>query len=88
MKISGGFAAALFGIAMTILSWYGPWAWPAWPALTVLHLTFGRGFDDLPYNGRVAVVVLLIVINVGFWGMMAYGVAALYGRRAGRKALP
>jgi hypothetical protein len=78
MRISGGFAAALFGIGMTILSWYGPWEWPAWPALAVLHLVFGNGFDDLPNNGRAAVVVALIVVNVSVWGAAAYGIAATY----------
>jgi len=88
VRISGGFAAALFGIAMTLLSWYGPWAWPAWPALTTLHLLFGSGFDELPYNGRAAVVVMLIVINVGFWGGVAYGAGWIYSRYRRRLRTP
>ena len=80
MRISGGFAAALFGIAMTILSWYGPWEWPAWPALAVLHLAFGNGFDDLPYNERATVVVLLIAVNIAAWGCVARGIAAIVKR--------
>jgi len=88
VRISGGFAAALFGIAMTLLSWYGPWGWPAWPALTTLHLLFVNGFDELPNNGRAAVVVMLIVVNVGFWGIAAYGVGALYSRYRRRLHTP
>lgn len=73
---------------MTVLSWYGPWAWPAWPALAVLHLVFGNGFDDLPYNERAAVVVALIIINVGVWGAAACAIAALYSRYRRRLHTP
>ncbi len=80
--MSRSFVCALIGIAMTLLAWYGPWAWPAWPALTALTLVFGKGdvWSELPFAGRAAVLVALIVINVGFWGL----VAALSSRVAAR----
>ncbi|MGZ5494549.1 MAG: hypothetical protein ACXWHG_13165 [Thermoanaerobaculia bacterium] len=72
--MSRGFVSALIGIAMTLLAWFGPWAWPAWPAFTAIDLVFGRtGFADYPFGVRSAVVLFLIVLNVSFWGAIAYG---------------
>ena len=73
--MSRGFACALFGIAMTLFSWFGPWEWPAWPAFTTLDVLFGdrTSWAELPTAARGAVLVALIVVNSGFWG----GVAAL-----------
>lgn len=72
--MSRGFLAALGGLGMTLLAWYGPWAWPAWPAFTALDLAFGKGgFTDLPYAEKGAVVVALIAINVAFWGLAIRG---------------
>jgi hypothetical protein len=82
MRISRGFAASLFGIGMTILSWYGPWSWPAWPALTTLHAFFG-GNDiwwDLSFQARSLLVALLIAVNVAFWGVLLRSVIALTAR--------
>ena len=64
MRVSSGFVSALVGTAITILSWYGPWAWPAWPALTAIRLLFGTrvAFAELSYGIRAAVVVGLIVL--------------------------
>jgi hypothetical protein len=72
--MSRGFIASLLGIAMTLLSWYGPWAWPAWPAFTALRLVFGSGQSwlELPEPRKAAIVVVLIAINVAFWGGVAY----------------
>jgi hypothetical protein len=72
--MSRGFIAALAGIAMTILSWYGPWAWPAAPAFGTLHLFFGSGqsWIELPESQRAAILVLLIAINVGSWAAVAW----------------
>jgi hypothetical protein len=79
--MSRGFVAALAGIAMTLLAWYGPWAWPAWPAFMVIDLVFGHGgFADLPYATRSAVVVVLIIVNVSAWGAVAFGVMWTAGR--------
>jgi len=68
--LSRGFACAIFGIAMTLLSWYGPWAWPAFPALTTLRLF--PDFADYAFSVRGAIIVLLIGINVAFWAGAAW----------------
>jgi hypothetical protein len=79
--MSRSFISALIGLAMTLLAWYGPWAWPAWPAFTAISLVFGRtGFADYPFAVRSAIVVLLIVLNVSFWGAIAYGLMRLVAR--------
>jgi hypothetical protein len=86
--VSRGFSCTLFGIAMTIFSWFGPWEWPAWPAFTTIHLLFqSRGvvWTELPYGVRAAVLVGLIVINVGFWAAAAaagVGLVRRYNRRS------
>jgi len=64
---SRGFIAALGGIAMTLLAWYGSWAWPGWPASTAIDLLGFTDFADFPRVAKSAVVVLLIIINVGTW---------------------
>lgn len=73
MKLSRGFICAVIGVAMTILSWYGPWSWPAWPALGVMALIFGThtSFADLPYAVRGAFMVVLIAVNIGAWAAVA-----------------
>lgn len=72
--MSRGFIAALTGIAMTLLAWYGPWAWPAWPAFTVIDLLFGTNtaFADLPFATRAATITMLIIVNVAFWGVVVW----------------
>jgi hypothetical protein len=83
--VSRGFASALIGIAMTLLAWFGPWEWPAWPAFTVIELAFGThtAFADLPFATRGAVVTLLIIVNVAFWGVVAWTALYSMGRRQG-----
>ena len=66
--MSRGFIAALGGIAITLLAWFGSWAWPGWPASFALDLLGRiRDFAELPRIVKASVVVLLIIINVGVW---------------------
>ncbi|HUF16924.1 MAG TPA: hypothetical protein VMS12_02640 [Thermoanaerobaculia bacterium] len=68
-RVSPEFLHALFGIAMTLFSWYSPWAWPAWPALAALNVMDRWGdWTELESNVRAAILVILIVLNVGIWG--------------------
>lgn len=71
--MSKSFIFTVIGLAMTLASWYGPWAWPAAPAFAALHLVFGNGasWQELPYAGRAAVLVALIAINSGCWALVA-----------------
>jgi hypothetical protein len=67
--VSRGFVVALGGVGMTLLAWFGAWAWPGWPASAAIDL-FERSsvsFPDLPRTEQGAFVVLLIIINVGVW---------------------
>ncbi|GAC1429108.1 MAG: hypothetical protein NVSMB68_01270 [Thermoanaerobaculia bacterium] len=80
--MSRGFISSLIGLAVTLLSWYGPWAWPAWPAFTAIDLVFGHtGFAEYSFAIRSAIVVMLIVLNVSFWAVVAYAVTRLLERR-------
>jgi len=52
-------------------AWFGPWVWPGWPASFALDaLGHYSAFPDLPRGAKVAVVVALIVINVGTWALV------------------
>jgi hypothetical protein len=85
--VSRGFIAALIGLALTIFSWYGPWAWPAWPAFTAIDLVFGHtGFADYPFKVRSAIVVFLIILNVSVWGVIAYVAMRLFSIRRASKS--
>jgi hypothetical protein len=83
LKVSRGFIAALFGIGMTLLAWFGSWAWPGWPASLALDV-LGRyaDFPDLPRPVKATVVVLLIIINVGAWAALIRAAMLLIPRRA------
>jgi hypothetical protein len=72
--MSKGFIAALCGIAMTLFAWYGPWAWPAWPALALIDLVFGSNtaFAELPFATRAATVTALIIANIAFWAALVW----------------
>jgi hypothetical protein len=72
MRVSRPFLCSLAGIAMTIFAWYGPWEWPAAPAFSVLNTFFSGHYDELAYGPRAAVLVLLIVVNVGTWALAAF----------------
>lgn len=80
--ISRGFIAALGGIGMTLLAWYGSWAWPGWPASVTIDL-LGRfaDFSELPRGTKAVAVVLLIIINVGVWAAMIRALLLLLPRR-------
>ncbi len=82
--MSRGFLSALAGIAMTLLAWYGPWAWPAWPAFTVIDLAFGTNtaFAELPFATRAATITLLIIVNVAFWGVVVWMATRLLRTRS------
>jgi len=70
---SPAFLRTLFGIGVTVLSWFSPWSWPAWPALAVLGIAFTpeRSFVALPYPARATVVFVVLVINVATWAVVA-----------------
>lgn len=80
--MSRGFLSALAGLAMTLLAWYGPWEWPAWPAFAVIELAFGThtSFADLPYATRAIAIVVLIIVNVTAWGAVAWAAMRLRRR--------
>ncbi|MEA2335996.1 MAG: hypothetical protein QOE82_3 [Thermoanaerobaculia bacterium] len=67
LPLSRGFIAALGGIGMTLLAWFGSWAWPGWPASIAIDLLGFTDFAEFPRLAKSAVVVLLIIINVGTW---------------------
>lgn len=78
-RLSRGFVSALVGAGVTLLAWYGPWEWPAWPAFSVIEIVYGShsAFADQPYATRAAAVVALILVNVGAWAALASVAAAL-----------
>ena len=81
----------MFGIAMTLFSWWSPWAWPAAPALAMIRILIGTqtSFADLPYATRATIFVALMVINVAAWALAAMLVAILVQRlTARRRATP
>lgn len=82
-RVSRGFVSALGGVAMTLLAWYGSWAWPGWPASVAIDL-LGRfaSFPELPRPEKGAFVVLLIIINVGVWGAVLRMAMLLLPRRS------
>ena len=82
-KVSRGFVASLFGIGMTLLAWFGSWAWPGWPASLALDV-LGKyaDFPDLPQPVKGTVVVLLIIINVGTWAALIRAAMLFLPRRA------
>jgi hypothetical protein len=87
-RVSRGFIAALGGVAITLLAWFGSWAWPGWPASFALDLLGRiRDFAELPRLVKGSVVVLLIVINVGTWAMLIRALLVLMPKACPR-AMP
>ena len=88
MRLSRNFICTLFGIAVTIFSWFsGSWAWPAWPALGTIAL-LKTSFADLSYAGKVALQILLITINVAAWAIAARIVWSIAQRLTARRRPP
>ncbi len=79
---SPGFLRAVFGILVTVLAWFGPWSWPAWPAMAVLAIAFSpeHPFVALPFNARAAIVVVLMFVNVAVWALVVYGIGRVRER--------
>ena len=75
--MSRGFLSTLGGLAVTIFSWFSPWSWPAWPALTLLS------FASRPESqaGRGAFVVAMILVNTAFWSLIFYAMTKRWMRR-------
>jgi hypothetical protein len=92
--VSRGFLCTLFGLGMTVFSWLGPWAWPAWPAFGVQILVFGRSggsFAELPFGVRAAFIVVLIIANSAAWAFAAAAVLTALSaiiRRSGQFERP
>jgi hypothetical protein len=72
------FVCALTGVALTLLSWYGPWAWPAWPAFAAMDAAFGSrtNFADLSYRTKSIAIVVLIALNVAAWAVATRAIVA------------
>jgi len=87
VRVSRGFIAAIGGIAMTLLAWFGSWAWPGWPASFAIDLLGFADFADFPRYAKSAVVVLLIIINVGTWAAVIRA-AMLLIRKSGSPTAP
>ena len=75
--MSRGFLSTLGGLAVTIFSWFSPWSWPAWPALTLLSVVSRPN----SHSGRAAFVVALIVVNTAFWSLVFYAMTKPWARR-------
>ncbi len=78
IPISRTFASVLAGVAMTIFSWYTPWFWPGFPALTVLH--FLTGYSELSFSARAIIFLGLIVLNVSVWAFITYALSVFAGK--------
>jgi len=70
---SRGVRCAMFGLAMTVLARLGPWAWPGWPAVTVLDFALTHAAPSVagPIVKGVGLLAL-IAVNAGFWALLAY----------------
>ncbi|MBV8545047.1 MAG: hypothetical protein JO093_22685 [Acidobacteria bacterium] len=77
LPVSRGFLSALGGIGMTLLAWFGSWAWPGWPASFAIDLLGFTDFAEFPRLAKSGVVVLLIIINVGTWAAVIRGALLL-----------
>jgi hypothetical protein len=72
------FLCILFGFVLTIAGRVGPWHWPVWPAASLLDLYLSRAQPSVVSGNMKAVgLVVLLVINVGFWAAISATVVAL-----------
>lgn len=74
MKLSRGFVAALGGIVMTVLAWFGRWEWPSWPVFIAMDLMFGSSdpFADMTPLIRNLTVVFFFALNIAAWGLIVW----------------
>ena len=72
---------------MTLLAWFGSWAWPGWPASFAIDLLGFADFAELPRLAKSGVIVLLIMINVGTWAVILRA-AMLLVRKSSSTAPP
>lgn len=77
--LSRGFVSALAGIAISLLAWRGPWAWPAWPTVVATELVFSpeRDFSDLGLPGQTLAIVGLMTLNIATWALIVWTLATL-----------
>lgn len=82
-RMSRTFRCLLFGIAMTVFARLGPWSWPGWPAITVLDFLLTHFAPSVvsPLQKGLGVTLLLLV-NAGFWALVASLVLWMLERRA------
>jgi hypothetical protein len=87
--MSRGFVCSLVGIGVTVLSWYGPWSWPAFPAFALLGLVFGdgAGYHELEPGGRAAVITGLIAFNSAVWAGVVWAIYLVVSRGAARRSI-
>ena len=78
IPISRGLWSALAGVAITIFSWFSPWYWPGFPALTVLH--FLSGYSEFSFNARAVIFLGLIALNISVWAVITYALWMLAGK--------
>jgi hypothetical protein len=71
----------LTGLAMTILAWYGPWAWPGWPGATALDFALAHAAPSVvPFGVKAAGMVALILLNSGAWAATVWVLATAVHR--------
>jgi len=85
--MSRGFTCILFGLAVSVCSWYVPYAFVSWPATFVVRMLAGRGvlFQDLPNAQRTAMFVVLLIINSAFWAAIAFAIWSIVQRLTARR---
>lgn len=86
-RMSRFMRCALFGLAMTVLARVGPWHWPAWPAVTLLDFVLARYTPSVvPPVVKAFGTIALIVVNAGFWAVVAFALLAVRDALAREKA--
>lgn len=84
--MSRGFLATLIGIVITVIGRIGPWRLPAWPAVAILEWFLANHAPSvMSGNIKALGLVALLLINVSFWGGLAW--LALVSIAAARRRL-